>query len=404
MKKLYFLAAGALLLNIQAIAQGIDVEKSVPLFDVNFVESFGIKDIAPVHPTLAMCGQSIVVNLGDGSTPVYIDPATGEKKGKIVIGDAVATGSVASDDMGNMLICNYCEAKTDFTLYKTSSVASAPEVYLKWNNENSLPIGNRLHVQGDINGDAVIVATCDGVGGVTGSKSFIRWDVKNGVPGDAAVCEFTDETMPYWIAGANDAKVVTKSVDKADGYFVGYYQADKFYHVNGDGTKAEQSLEGSGGNYDSNSCDSRPFNGVSYTALMDLSHFPQWGLGGSVYLYNTSVVDAETFSGTIGECKALLHTIEMEDYSEGGTKNGAVTGDVLIAKTDAMMGVYYISTTYLGLGGVMFPAKTSGIDGIGASDNASVEFFNLQGVRVENPGSGLYIRRQGEKVSKVIIR
>lgn len=194
MKKLYFLAAGALLLNTQAIAQGIDVEKSVPLFDVNFVESFGIKDIAPVHPTLAMCGQSIVVNLGDGSTPVYIDPATGEKKGEIVIGDAVATGSVASDDMGNMLICNYCEAKTDFTLYKTSSVASAPEVYLKWNNENSLPIGNRLHVQGDINGDAVIVATCDGVGGVTGSKSFIRWDVKNGVPGDAAVCEFTDET------------------------------------------------------------------------------------------------------------------------------------------------------------------------------------------------------------------
>lgn len=38
------------------------------------------------------------------------------------------------------------------------------------------------------------------------------------------------------------------------------------------------------------------------------------------------------------------------------------------------------------------------------ADDAPVEFFNLQGVRVENPESGLYIRRQGNKVSKVIIR
>ncbi|MDE6174636.1 MAG: hypothetical protein K2F88_03640 [Duncaniella sp.] len=38
------------------------------------------------------------------------------------------------------------------------------------------------------------------------------------------------------------------------------------------------------------------------------------------------------------------------------------------------------------------------------NENAPVEFFNLQGVRVENPSNGLYIRRQGNKVSKVIIR
>ncbi|MCM1475726.1 MAG: hypothetical protein NC036_05700 [Muribaculaceae bacterium] len=35
--------------------------------------------------------------------------------------------------------------------------------------------------------------------------------------------------------------------------------------------------------------------------------------------------------------------------------------------------------------------------------NAPVEFYNLQGIRVVNPENGLYIRRQGNKVTKVIL-
>ena len=55
---------------------------------------------------------------------------------------------------------------------------------------------------------------------------------------------------------------------------------------------------------------------------------------------------------------------------------------------------------------LFYPAEgESGIADIELNaDDAPVEFFNLQGVRVENPESGLYIRRQGSKVSKVIIR
>lgn len=47
---------------------------------------------------------------------------------------------------------------------------------------------------------------------------------------------------------------------------------------------------------------------------------------------------------------------------------------------------------------------SSTIDEIGADENAPVEYFNLQGIRVDNPEAGLYIRRQGSKVSKVVIR
>jgi YD repeat-containing protein len=47
----------------------------------------------------------------------------------------------------------------------------------------------------------------------------------------------------------------------------------------------------------------------------------------------------------------------------------------------------------------------AGIEGVAAdSQDAPVEYYNLQGVRVSNPGTGLYIRRQGTKVEKVAIR
>lgn len=51
------------------------------------------------------------------------------------------------------------------------------------------------------------------------------------------------------------------------------------------------------------------------------------------------------------------------------------------------------------------PKAASGISLTNADDeNAPVEYFNLQGVRIENPANGVFIRRQGNKVTKVIIR
>ena len=36
--------------------------------------------------------------------------------------------------------------------------------------------------------------------------------------------------------------------------------------------------------------------------------------------------------------------------------------------------------------------------------DAPVEYFNLQGVRVMNPDKGLFIRRQGNRVEKVMMK
>lgn len=39
-----------------------------------------------------------------------------------------------------------------------------------------------------------------------------------------------------------------------------------------------------------------------------------------------------------------------------------------------------------------------------ADENAPVEYYNLQGVRVANPENGVYIRHQGNKASKVLVK
>lgn len=51
---------------------------------------------------------------------------------------------------------------------------------------------------------------------------------------------------------------------------------------------------------------------------------------------------------------------------------------------------------------VRLPGHTSVAD-VTVSEDAPVEYYNLQGMRVENPRSGIYIRRQGDRVTKIIL-
>ena len=47
---------------------------------------------------------------------------------------------------------------------------------------------------------------------------------------------------------------------------------------------------------------------------------------------------------------------------------------------------------------------STGINAAEVVNDAPAEYFNLQGVRVDNPAAGLYIMRKGNKVSKVFIK
>lgn len=53
---------------------------------------------------------------------------------------------------------------------------------------------------------------------------------------------------------------------------------------------------------------------------------------------------------------------------------------------------------------VTVTAKSDSIDTIGADADAPVVYYNLNGVRVDNPQGGIFIRKQGNTVSKVIVK
>ena len=65
-------------------------------------------------------------------------------------------------------------------------------------------------------------------------------------------------------------------------------------------------------------------------------------------------------------------------------------------------GLFYVNTT----GGIFFEIpkaiSESGVENV-AVDNVKAEYFNLQGVRVAEPSNGIFIRREGSKVSKVMM-
>ncbi|MDE6512042.1 MAG: hypothetical protein K2L00_08130, partial [Muribaculaceae bacterium] len=73
----------------------------------------------------------------------------------------------------------------------------------------------------------------------------------------------------------------------------------------------------------------------------------------------------------------------------------AESNDVQIRNTNGCH-IYFITVTAA--------SGTTGIEAIANDENAPVEYYNLQGVRVANPENGLYIKRQGNKAVKVLVK
>ncbi|MEE1338054.1 MAG: hypothetical protein UHD04_03825, partial [Muribaculaceae bacterium] len=45
----------------------------------------------------------------------------------------------------------------------------------------------------------------------------------------------------------------------------------------------------------------------------------------------------------------------------------------------------------------------SGIEDVVIDNNSPAEYFNLQGMKVARPSKGIFIKRQGNKTSKVVL-
>lgn len=429
MRNFYTLVAAALLLPASAFAQGFDLSGVSTLFEHDLAEKFGVTDASAIHPTLAKCGTDIVLNLGDGSAPVFINAALGEKIGDITLGDADASGCVVSDCKGNMLIMNYVESGSTLKVYKLSDPAETPTLFFTWDNACGLPVGHQAQVQGDLNGTASIIATLEGIPNKTGSSHIVRWEVNNGAVGEPEIIEMTG--ISNWCTIDNLPKVAAKSTDKADGFFVGHYDsgADNVYHVNGTSYAADATLSsaGTGAEWGQqySCCDSRNFAGFNFTVVFVQGYWPNWGMEGSFYVLNTTTLD--NFSGSIAD--AAIGKITISDFETISYPGDGRCGDVFMDATDTSLAVYYVSNTHLGIGGVVLAGEVTGVEApkavaadgfraFGAKgaimvENAgkTVEVYNAAGAAVArtqdseiNVAPGLYIVKLGNATQKVLVK
>ncbi len=166
-------------------------------------------------------------------------------------------------------------------------------------------------------------------------------------------------------------------------------------------------------------------NGVVFTSQeIDLtmskgegSDNPRWWLNGTepdIY-YNVRIYknNTATISANRNGYKLKSVTFKQRDtnWNAGNSADsGTLDGKVWTAAEDAI--TTSVKFTFAGASRfncidvvyVEDENATSGIEEVGADENAPVEYFNLQGVRVANPEAGIYVRRQGSKVEKVYIK
>ena len=116
----------------------------------------------------------------------------------------------------------------------------------------------------------------------------------------------------------------------------------------------------------------------------------------SVVRIDNVVLDAatpaakENFTGKVGDVElSFRNNYELESVEAG-------TYDITVVVTifQGAPSLYVVEYK-----------KSTGIADITVDENAAVEYFNLQGIRVAQPEQGgIYIRRQGNSVSKVLVK
>lgn len=127
-----------------------------------------------------------------------------------------------------------------------------------------------------------------------------------------------------------------------------------------------------------------------------------WGVGA---IHPISDYDTNRYSFNAKEVSEA-GAMNRYKFTAGQFKTWAKDGDEYITDKWNQQGLSFNVYNGASLVSVVANVKSgsTAVTEIETADaDAPVEYYNLQGVRVENPANGLYIRRQGGKVTKVII-
>ena len=335
----------------EKIPSGFNKESVELLFNFDPVSNLGMPDYtAVVGPTIAAIKGKVVLCVGDGSTPIYVNGLTGAKQGTINLGSASA-GSITNDEAEHLLIVNKAAGGEQVNIYATSSLTEAPTLVYSFTNSSSFPMGSKIKCIGDINTNAVITITNEGIDGVSACSEFTVIQVQGGKGIGHQVMDVSATGFAWGSAPVNFTTVVPRSIN-LDGVFLSYYGPSTLSFIGTDGSVSGNfNSDTTGWGLNPNCLDSKAFNNQNYLALFVVSHFPAWGMGPQLYLYNVS--DMSKFTGNdITDLACLeLKDQHIEWYQTGSYS--VASGDVVVAPSadGFKLYVYYYDHNSQAFGG-----------------------------------------------------
>ncbi|MBR5300222.1 MAG: DUF5018 domain-containing protein [Bacteroidales bacterium] len=339
----------------EKIAYGFNAETVKEMFNIDPVSRLGVPSyITPVNSSLAYVGGYLVVSHGDGSTPIYLDGRNGSKLGEIATGGLVV-GAVTSDEAGNMLLCNHLETAGTFEIYRTRSVSEVPTLFYSYASELSLPLGAKIKVCGDIDSEARITVSYEGVAGITSASQFVEFTVSGGQVVDAKVYDLASSGISWGSYPENSAGLVPSSAKAGEnGWMYASYTINGMQWIRPDLTAAQQIITDDEANawlLNPNCLESKKFNNANYLTLLVCHHFPAWDKQPSLWVYD--IADPSSFTGNYQNSPSLVTYNSWLIYFNATNAADNLTqssGDVIMAPSSDGFKVYiYYYDHYAGM-------------------------------------------------------
>ena len=335
----------------EKIDYGFNTSSVKPLFNFDPVSNTGLPPYNTIaYISLAVTGNNLVVSTGDGA-PIYLNKLTGVKAGNLNTGGATVDG-ITSDEAGNLLLCNHAQGGETFTIWTSASVDEAPVEYYSFTNTSDLPMGYKVKVIGDITGSAQIIATLEGIDGVSSSSKFWSIKVEEGNVVSTELVDASASGLVWGSAPVNVTSMCAASVNPADGWFGACYDPNVLTWVKADGQAGAtaSTSDGNSWGWNYNCFDSKQFNNAIYLSGFVVSHFPAWGIGPRLYVYD--ITNPAAVSGDFETTGALVMSNTSIAWYQTGDYSVAA-GDVLIAPSadGFMLYIYYYDHNSQVIGG-----------------------------------------------------
>lgn len=306
------------------------------------------EQVIPTNVSMALFNGDVLVCAGDGSDPIILDKATGEKKGVLSLGSNDKPGYITNDDAGNLVYCtrvwNYWSDYQFFTIYYMKPGDTTPTQLCTATSAEYAPsyLGASLSVRGDVTKTAAILAPWEGVSGITGENMVLCWQVTDGNAGDFIKGTLTGFVGINWLAGyweqsPNNFPGIVLLGDKlTDGALFSCYDENILYYVNSDFTctkVAETPIID--GNNAPNALEVRTINGKGYLAVSGGCYFPGWGLTPVIDIYDVKTKELLATG---------LRTSSYAPYAEDGQgENCGASAAVRIEGSNNGLNVYHIN-------------------------------------------------------------